>query len=258
MDIKNKTAIVAGATSGLGLAVAEELSAQGANVVILGRRGRLAQEIAGRLDNALGLECDIADADAVRDAFARTLERFGALHLNVNTAAVIAPVPVVQPDGTPTPIADFQRLIDINLVGTFNVMTNAVAAILRNEPDSNGERGVVINTSSISAHEGHAGHAGYAATKAALIGMTLPAARDLLGKGVRVNTIVAGGFRTPILDGYIDDEMERGISAQIPNPQRLGHPEEFARFVTHMINNQYFNAATPRLDGGYRLPVQQY
>jgi NAD(P)-dependent dehydrogenase (short-subunit alcohol dehydrogenase family) len=142
----------------------------------------------------------------------------------------------------------------INVVGTFNVMSQAAAIMLGNQPDDDGERGVIINTSSDAGEESTSGMLGYAATKAALIGMTLPAAREFAGRGIRVNTIVAGGFDTPILD-VTGRDAAAGQIQFFANPRRLGRPEEFAALAAHIVENGFFNAANPRLDAGYRIPL---
>jgi NAD(P)-dependent dehydrogenase (short-subunit alcohol dehydrogenase family) len=255
MNIKGKTALVAGGTSGLGLAVARDLSARGANVVILGRRAELATQIAAELGDAMGIPTDIGKPAAVADAVDAAVGRFGTIHINVNTAGVIAAVPLVGSDGRPTDSNEFARLINTNLVGAFNVMSQVAAVMLNNVPDDDGERGVIINTSSTAAFDGSSGMAAYSATKAGLVGMTLPAAREFAGRGIRVNTIVAGGFDTPIFDGYTDDEAIAQQIALFLNPRRLGRPEEFAAFAAHIVENGYFNASNPRLDAGYRIPL---
>lgn len=252
MNISGKVAVVAGGTSGLGLATAEALSARGAKVALLGRRIELGRRIAERLGDAIAFEADVTDADAVERAVAGTVDHFGAVHINVNTAGVIEHVPVAS-GGEPTALATFRRVIDTNVTGTFNVVRLAVAAMLRNEPED-GERGVVINTASISAFDGVAGHAAYSASKAALVGMTLPLARDLSGRGVRVNTLAPGAFDTPINDFLPEGYMER-VERRVPNPSRSGRPAEFAALACHVVENGYLNAATIRQDGGLRFSM---
>ncbi|MFE4256473.1 SDR family oxidoreductase [Streptomyces sp. NPDC056910] len=227
--------------------------ARGANVVLVGRRRELAEKLAVEMGgNALGLGADITDPGQVAAAVEATLERFGRLDVNVNTAGYIAAVPLTEADGTPSDPAAFARMVATNLVGTFNVMSQAAAAMLKNTPDDEGERGVIINTSSAAAH---VGMVGYSATKAALVGMTLPAAREFAGRGIRVNTIVAGGFDTPIFDGFTDDAAIAQQVQHFAGPRRLGRPEEFAAFADHIVENGYFNASNPRLDTGYRIPL---
>jgi 3-hydroxyacyl-CoA dehydrogenase/3-hydroxy-2-methylbutyryl-CoA dehydrogenase len=255
MEIKGKTAIIAGATSGLGLAVAHCLAGRGANVVLLGRRGELAAQLASEIgETALGVGADSTEPDQVATAIETTVKRFGTIDININTAGIHGLVPLVGPDGAPTDVADFTRLWTTNVVGTFNVMSRAAAVMLTNEPDADVERGVIINTSSVAGEDGTAGMVGYAATKAALIGMTLPAAREFAGRGIRVNTIVAGGFDTPILD-VLGRDAAAGQIQFFANPRRLGKPEEFAALSAHIVENGFYNAATPRLDAGYRVPM---
>ncbi|MBG0851404.1 SDR family oxidoreductase [Streptomyces spinoverrucosus] len=257
MKIQGKTAFIAGATSGLGLGAARYFAERGANVVLVGRRRELAEKLAAELgDNALGLGADITDPEQVTAAVQAATDRFGAIDINLNTAGYIAAVGLTTADGTPTDLAEFSRMVTTNLVGTFNVMSHAAAAMLDNEPDDDGERGVIINTSSAAAHDGTVGMVGYSATKAALVGMTLPAAREFAGRGIRVNTIVAGGFDTPIFDGFTDDAAIAQQVQHFAGPRRLGRPEEFAAFAAHLVENGYFNASNPRLDAGYRIPLQ--
>ena len=254
MDIKGRTAFVAGATSGLGLGVVRYFADRGANVVVVGRRRELAEQLAGELgEAAIGVGADIADSEQVAAAIQAAVDRFGTIDINVNTAGVQGYVPLIGPQG-PTDVADFTRMWTTNVVGTFNVMSRAAAVMLNNEPDQDGERGVIINTSSVAGEDGTAGMLGYAATKSALIGMTLPAAREFAGRGIRVNTIVAGGFDTPILD-VTGREAAAGQIQFFANPRRLGTPEEFAALAAHIVENGFFNAATPRLDAGYRVPL---
>ncbi|MFE4254037.1 SDR family oxidoreductase [Streptomyces sp. NPDC056910] len=257
MNINGKTVFIAGATSGLGLGVARHFAEHGANVVLVGRRHHLAEKLADELgDKALGLGADITDPDQVAAAIKATVDRFGTIDININTAGYIDAVPLTQADGTPTDPAKFTRMVATNLVGTFNVMSQAAAVMLTNGPESHdGERGVIINTSSAAAEDGTVGMVGYSATKAALVGMTLPAAREFAGRGIRVNTIIAGGFDTPIFEGFIDDAAIAEQFKHYAGPRRLGMPKEFAAFAAHLVENGYANASTPRLDAGYRIPL---
>jgi NAD(P)-dependent dehydrogenase (short-subunit alcohol dehydrogenase family) len=255
MDIKGKTAVVAGATSGLGLAVARCFAEHGANVVLLGRRAELAARLADEIGpSALGVGADTTEPEQVAAAINAAVDHFGTIDININTAGIQGFLPLVGVDGTPTDPAEFARLWTTNVVGTFNMMSRSAAVMLTNDPDEDGERGVIISTSSVAGEDGTTGMLGYAATKAALIGMTLPAAREFAGRGIRVNTIVAGGFDTPILD-VTGRDAAAGQIQFFANPQRLGRPEEFAALCAHIVENGFYNAATPRLDAGYRVPL---
>ncbi|MFJ1745641.1 SDR family NAD(P)-dependent oxidoreductase [Streptomyces sp. NPDC088116] len=257
MIIQGKTALIAGATSGLGLGVARHFAERGANVALLGRRRELAEKLAADIGgNAIGLGTDVADPDQVAAAVRATLDRFGRIDIDVNTAGYIDTIPLTTPDGKPTDPAAFTRMFATNVVGTFNVMSQAAAAMLDNEPDDDGERGVIINTSSAAAEGGTVGMVGYSATKAAIVGMTLPAAREFAGRGIRVNTIVAGGFDTPSAGDITDEAAVAQQLQHFAGPLRLGRPDEFAAFAAHLVENGYANASSPRLDAGYRLPRQ--
>ncbi|MET7899288.1 SDR family NAD(P)-dependent oxidoreductase [Streptomyces mirabilis] len=257
MNIQGKTALIVGVTSGLGLGVARYFAERGANVALLGRRRELVEKLAAEIgDNAVGLGADIADPDQVAAAVQATLDRFGRIDIDINTAGYIDTIPLTTADGKPIDPAGFIRLFTTNVVGTFNVMSQAAAAMLSNEPDAGGERGVIINTSSAAAEDGTVGMVGYSATKAALVGMTLPAAREFAGRGIRVNTIVAGGFDTPSAGDIIDEAAVAQQIQQFAGPLRLGTPEEFAAFAADLVENGYANASSPRLDAGYRIPLQ--
>ena len=251
MKITGKVAVVAGGGSGLGRAVCADLAARGAAIAVLDRNGAHARETAQGLPNALAIEVDVTDAQSVERAIERTLAEFGAVHINVNTAGVATGAKIVA-RGVPADLTEFQRVIDINLNGTFNVMRLAVAAMLRNEPDG-GQRGVVVNTASGAAFDGQVGQTAYSASKAGVVGMTLPIVRDLAVTGVRVNAIAPGLFDTPMAAG-LPDRVRDGLVAIVQEPARLGRPEEFADLVCSIIGNPYLNGECVRLDGGTRLP----
>lgn len=250
MDIEGKVALVAGGASGLGRAVCEHFVQRGARVAVLDRNAQAAQAVAASLGDAIAFEVDVTDAGSVQDAIATTLERFGAIHVNVNTAGIPDGGKVVS-KGEPGSLETFERVIAVNLVGTFNVMRVAVAAMLRNEMQD-GERGVVVNTASAAAYEGQVGQAAYSASKAGVVGMALPIARDLAGTGVRVNTIAPGLFDTPMKDGLPDKVGERLLSFVI-EPARIGYPSEFAALAATIVENPYLNAECIRLDAATRL-----
>ncbi len=251
MEIEGKVAIVAGGASGLGRAVCEQLAKRGASVAVLDRDAQAAQAVAGCLGEAIAFEVDVTDTRSVQDAIDATLERFGAVHVNVNTAGVPDGVKLVSSRGEPGSLETFERVIAVNLVGTFNVMRLAVAAMLRNEM-RDGERGVVVNTASAAAFEGQVGQVAYSASKAGVVGMALPIARDLAGTGVRVNTIAPGLFETPMMEGLPDRVLEQ-LRGVLLEPPRVGRPQEFAALAAHIVENTYLNAECIRLDAATRL-----
>ncbi|RBM22271.1 3-hydroxyacyl-CoA dehydrogenase [Prauserella sp. PE36] len=250
MELTNKVALVAGAASGLGRAVCADLAKAGAMVAVMDRDEPGVRAVAEALPRGLAVPADITDATAVEEAVERVCAEFGAVHINVNTAGVVDAAKVVS-KGKPASLQEFQRVVDINLCGTFNVMRVAIAAMLRNEPE-NGERGVVINTSSGAAFEGQPGQAAYSASKAGLIGLALPVAREVAGKGIRINTIAPGLFDTP-MSASLPKAVRDGLTAEIPEPRRLGRPEEFADLVHSIIGNGYLNAECIRLDAAVRM-----
>jgi 3-hydroxyacyl-CoA dehydrogenase / 3-hydroxy-2-methylbutyryl-CoA dehydrogenase len=250
MDPRGKTALVSGGTSGLGLAAARMLAARHANVAVLGV-GPVAEVAAALGPDVLGLEADITDPAAVAAAVDAVIDRFGALHVNVNTAGVMTPVNLLDADGQPNDLSQLRRMLEVNLIGTYTVIGQCVAAMLRN-PAEDGERGVVVNTASIAALDGTPGQAPYATTKAGLIALALPLARELAGRGIRINTVTPGGFDTP-MNAWIPQEYVDSVSRQILNPQRLGHADEYAAMALALIENTYANATSVRLDGGYRM-----
>ena len=253
MNITGKVAVVAGGASGLGRAVCTHLGEAGASVVVLDRDRAGAEALAAELPSALGIETDVADAAAVERAIDRALDRFGAVHVGVNTAGVVEAARVVSRRG-PARLEDFERVVRINLCGTFNVMRVAVAAMLENEPED-GERGVMVNTASGAAYDGQSGQAAYSASKAGVIGLALPVARDLAGTGVRVNTIAPGLFETPMTES-LPDRVRAGIEATLVEPARMGRPAEFARMVLGIVENGYLNAECIRLDAAVRPPAR--
>jgi NAD(P)-dependent dehydrogenase (short-subunit alcohol dehydrogenase family) len=251
MEIEGKVAVVAGGASGLGQATCEKLAECGARVAVLDRDVQAAQAVAARLGEAIAFEVDVTDTRSVQDAIDATLERFGAVHVNVNTAGVPDGVKIVSRSGEPGSLETFERVIAVNLVGTFNVMRLAVAAMLRNEMQD-GERGVVVNTASAAAFEGQVGQVAYSASKAGVVGMALPIARDLAGTGVRVNTIAPGLFETPMMGGLPDRVLEQ-LRGVLLEPPRVGRPQEFAALAAHIVENPYLNAECIRLDAATRL-----
>jgi NAD(P)-dependent dehydrogenase (short-subunit alcohol dehydrogenase family) len=253
MEIRGKTALITGGVSGLGEATSRRLHLLGANVVMVDlneERGRsLSQELGERASFVKG---DVTNSQDVRGAVEVAVQRFGAIHVAVNCAGIGAPAKVVGKEG-PHDLEHFVKIIQVNLVGTFDVLRWAAFYMTRNEPNEEGERGVIVNTSSIAAFEGQIGQVAYSASKAGIVGLTLPAARELARYGIRVVTIAPGTFDTPLL-AALPEQVRISLGQQIPFPPRLGKPVEFAMLVQHIIENPVLNGETIRLDGALRMP----
>jgi NAD(P)-dependent dehydrogenase (short-subunit alcohol dehydrogenase family) len=253
MRLKDKVAIVTGGASGLGRATVENFARNGARVAIFDLNREAGEELAQQLgDQALFCEVNVADDDSVGAGIEAAMERFGALHICVNCAGRGGGATKTMSRKGRFPMELFRDVININLVGTFSVLSQAVEKMADNDPDENGERGVVINTASIAAFEGQKGQVAYAASKGGLVSITLPIARDLAYYGIRVVTIAPGLFDTPILKG-LSQEVKDGLARDIPNPARLGDVREFAALAEHIVNNPYLNGETIRLDAGLRM-----
>lgn len=252
MQIDDTTvALVTGAASGLGEATARALYDQGASVVLVDRESSRGQALADELGQwARFVAADVRDEEQVAAAVA-TAQEMGTLRIVVNCAGVATPGRIVGKRGV-LPLADFKQVVDINLVGTFNVLRLAADAMAGNEQIS-GERGVVVMTASVAAFDGQIGQAAYAASKAGLVGLTLSAARDLADKQIRVMTIAPGTFETPLLAGLPGD-VKSALEAQVPHPSRLGRPQEYADLVTAIVGNAMLNGEVIRLDGALRMP----
>jgi 3-hydroxyacyl-CoA dehydrogenase / 3-hydroxy-2-methylbutyryl-CoA dehydrogenase len=249
MDIHGKVAVVSGGGSGLGRATALRLAKAGARVAVWDANGAAAEEVAGRIDG-LALTVDVTSAEQVEAAQRQTLDEFGATHIVVACAG-IAPAAKVVSRGVAAPLEGFRKVLEVNLLGTFNVVRVAAAAMLANEPEA-GERGVVVMTASGAAFDGQVGQAGYSASKAGVAGMTLPLARDLAGKGIRVNAIAPGLFDTAMVAGFTQ-AVRDSLASQALEPPRLGNPDEYAGLVEHIVDNPYLNAECIRLDAGMRM-----
>ena len=251
MQISNHTFLVAGGGSGLGAATAHMLVSQGGNVVIadINKAGAWVAEKLGA--QARFCETDVTNEAQVQAAVDACSREFGAIHGAINCAGIATGERVVGKSG-PHPLASFRRAVEINLIGTFNVIRLAAAAMSAAAPLPSGERGVIVNTSSVAAFEGQIGQAAYAASKAGVNGMTLPIARELAKFGIRVMTIAPGIFDTPMLQG-MSDELRASLGQQIPFPPRLGRPEEYAALVQHIIENEVLNGEVIRLDGAIRM-----
>jgi NAD(P)-dependent dehydrogenase (short-subunit alcohol dehydrogenase family) len=256
MQIKGAGAIVSGGASGLGEATVRRLAAAGAAVTILdfnGEKGEaLAKELGGAAKLIKFVRADVTDADQVAEAVAVAGED-QPLRIDVNCAGTGDAMRTIQRDGTPHDLDRFMRVININLIGTFNTLRYSASAMSGNEPLEDGERGVIINTASIAAFDGQIGQLAYSASKGAIVGLTLPVARDLSAAGIRVNTIAPGLMDTPLL-GLLPEEAKAALGAGVLFPKRLGRPENFADLALAIIENTYINGETIRLDGGLRMP----
>lgn len=255
MRLDGQAALVTGAASGLGYATAQALSAGGASVALLDadaeRVGMAAREIAG---SAIGIACDVTDETAVQAALARASAAHGPARILVNCAGIAPSGRVVGRAGA-LPLEAFRRVIDINLVGSFNLIRLFAAAAMALDPLDERERGVIVNTASIAAYEGQVGQAAYAASKAGVIGMTLPIARELAPHGIRVCTIAPGVFETPMLRA-MPQPVQDALGASVPFPPRLGRASEYASLVLHILGNAMLNGETIRLDGALRMAAR--
>ena len=254
MRIEGSGAIVVGGASGLGAATARALHERGALVTIADVNAEKGEALAGELgDGARFAACDVRESDQVEAAVRGAAEAAeGGLRISVCCAGVGWPEKIASGRG-PHQLEPFEIVLAINLVGTFNTLRFAAHAMLDNEPLESGERGVCVNTASAAAFDGQIGQVAYSASKGAIVGMTLPAARDLAGKGVRVVTIAPGTFDTPLL-AALPQERRDALAAEIPFPSRLGRPDEFAELAVHIAENQVLNGTTIRLDGALRMP----
>lgn len=252
MRIEGKTALVTGGASGLGRATVEELHSAGANVVICDLPSSDGQNVAQGLGDRAGFSpCDVTSEEDVSTAVSAAVESFGGLHIVVNCAGIGWAQRTVDRNG-PHDFGAFRRVVEVNLLGTFNVIRLACAQITSQEPDGE-ERGVVINTASIAAYDGQIGQSAYSASKGGVVSMTLPIARDLARRLIRVCTIAPGTFDTPML-ALLPDEQKQALADQIPHPSRLGQPSEFAALARHIVENPVLNGETIRADGALRMP----
>jgi len=249
MELAGTTAIVTGAASGLGAAATAAVAQQGAHVIGLD----LADAIAGApdVDGVDYIATDVTDAEQVKTAVQRAAESPGPLRTVVNCAGIGPSMRILGRTGTHD-IALFAKVLEVNLLGTFTVMATAAEAIAATSPDANGQRGVVVNTASIAAYDGQVGQAAYAASKSGVVGLTLPAARDLAQYGIRVCTIAPGIVDTPML-ATVSDDFRAGLAAGVPFPQRLCRPGEYAQLVTMIVAHDYLNGETIRMDGALRM-----
>ncbi len=252
MDLKGSVFIITGGGSGLGAATARLFAKSGGRVVVADLNADNASKIATELgDNARGIKCDVTDEGQVNAAIALARESFGALHGAVNCAGIGSAMRTTSKSG-PFNLDMFKFTINVNLIGTFNVIRLVATAISDNTPNEGGERGVFINTASVAAFDGQIGQAAYSASKGGIVGMTLPIARDLAKLGMRCVTIAPGLFNTPLL-AALPEEAKASLGAQVPFPPRLGEPSEFALLAKQIVENPMLNGETIRLDGAIRM-----
>ncbi len=251
MNIQGQAAIVTGGASGLGAQTARELAKRGAKVAVFDRNGAGAKAVAAEI-GGVGFECDITSTESVLAALQASSAAHGPARILMNIAGIGTAKRLIGKDGTPMPLEDFKRVIDVNLVGTFNVTRLVVAEMVKLDPMTDGERGVVVNTASVAAFDGQVGQEAYAASKGGVVSLTLPLARDLAQFGVRVVTIAPGLFLTPLM-AELPQAVQDSLAASIPFPKRLGKPEEFAQLAATIVENLALNGEVIRLDGALRM-----
>jgi NAD(P)-dependent dehydrogenase (short-subunit alcohol dehydrogenase family) len=252
MQLNQVKALITGGVSGLGLAVAHKVVAGGGQAVLLDINDEAGAAVVAELGGAVSyVRTDVTSEQAVEDAVKLAIEHMGLINVAVNCAGIIGAGRVLGREA-PMALDFFAKVIQVNLVGSFNIIKAAGAAMASNPPGADGERGVIISTASVAAYDGQIGQAAYSASKGGIVGMTLPIAREFARIGVRVNAVAPGIFWTPMVDG-MPENVQQSLSASIPFPSRLGKPEEFAELVAHIMENSYLNGETIRLDGAVRL-----
>lgn len=252
MQLNKKVFIVTGGGSGLGAATARGLLEAGAQVVLADVNRDAGEALARDLgENAMFVEADVTSEASAQNVIAAALSGFGAIHGLVNCAGIAPAEKVLGKEG-PHRLESFSRVININLVGTFNMIRLAAEAMMKNEPDAGGERGVIVNTASVAAFEGQLGQAAYAASKGGIVALTLPVARELARSGIRCLTIAPGIMETPMLLG-MPAEVQESLNKMVPFPTRMGKPSEYAALVRHIAENAYLNGEVIRLDGAIRM-----
>ena len=252
MEIAGAAALVSGGASGLGRATAKALAEAGAKVALLDIDGAAAETAAKEL-GGLGLACDVTKADAVEGAVAAARDKHGPARIVVNCAGIGRAGRIVDRDGKPMPLDQFHQVVEVNLIGSFNLLRVAAADMIGLDPLADSERGAILLTASIAAFDGQVGQAAYSASKGGIAGLTLPAARELARYGVRVVAIAPGVFATPMLAG-LPEAAQTNLAANVPFPQRLGRPEEYAALALHICRNTMLNGEVIRLDGALRMP----
>jgi len=251
MDIAGKVAIVTGGASGLGEATARELARLGAKVAVLDVNLELAQKVGSEI-NGIAAQCDVTSGESVQAALDAVTAQLGAPRILMQIAGIGTAKRVVQKDGSAAPLEDFARVVNVNLIGTYNVARLFAAQCAKQEGLEDNERGVMVFTASVAAFDGQVGQQAYSASKAGVVGMTLPMARDLAQHGIRVCTIAPGLFATPLMK-TLPEPVQQSLAASIPFPSRLGKPEEFAQLACHIVTNTHLNGEVIRLDGALRM-----
>jgi NAD(P)-dependent dehydrogenase (short-subunit alcohol dehydrogenase family) len=251
MNIQGQAALVTGGASGLGEATARELARLGATVAVLDVNLAQAEKVAAEI-GGVACQCDITNTESVAAAIAKAAEKHGPARILMNIAGIGSAKRVVQKDGSAAPLEDFARVINVNLIGTYNASRLFAAECVKLPPLEDGERGVMMFTASVAAFDGQVGQQAYSASKGGLVGMTLPMARDLAQHGIRVCTIAPGLFSTPLMK-QLPEPVQQSLAASIPFPARLGKPEEFAQLACHIVTNTHLNGEVIRLDGALRM-----
>ena len=258
MNIQGQAALVTGGGSGLGEATARELARQGAKVAVLDINLANAERVAGDINTAHGagtaiaLQCDVTNGDSVQAAINTAAAAHGTARILMQIAGIGSAKRVIGKDGSPAPLEDFVRVVNVNLIGTYNVARLFAATCAKAEPMADGERGAMVFTASVAAFDGQVGQQAYSASKGGVVGMTLPMARDLAQHGIRVCTVAPGLFATPLMK-ELPEAVQESLAASIPFPKRLGKPEEFAELACHIVSNGHLNGEVIRLDGALRM-----
>ena len=255
MDLKDKVAVISGGVSGLGEATARLLLGAGAKVALMDLNEEAGAALVSELGDAtVFCKTDVTDGESVETAVNQAVDAFGAVHVAVNCAGVGWPAKVVSKKG-PMDINFFNQVVQVNLIGTMNVIRLAAVKMMDNEPNEDGEKGVMINTASVAAFDGQIGQAAYSASKAGVVGMTLPIAREFASYGIRIMTIAPGLFRTPML-AALPENVQESLGQSVPFPKRLGFPAEFAQLTRQIIENPMLNGEVIRLDGALRMQAR--
>ena len=251
MNIQGQAALVTGGGSGLGEATARELARLGAKVAVLDVNLDNARRVAADI-GGIALLCDVTNPDSVQAAIETAAAAHGTARILMQIAGIGTAKRVIARDGSPAPLEDFAKVVNVNLIGSYNVARLFAAACAKAEPMEDGERGVIVFTASVAAFDGQVGQQAYSASKSGVVGMTLPMARDLAQYGIRVCTVAPGLFATPLM-GTLPEPVQASLAASIPFPSRLGKPSEFAELACHIVSNGHLNGETIRLDGALRL-----